>query len=69
MTAAGSAYAATEGTPMFVRKVCGFFGTVGFAAYARSLRKSVARFAHPQELGQVRSLVTRLRRSPTGGVA
>src|SRR6266480_4777387 len=32
---------------MFVRNVCGFFGTVGFAANARSFRNSVARDAQP----------------------
>ena len=32
---------------MFVRKVCGFVGTSGFAACARSLRKSVARETRP----------------------
>src|SRR5712691_982641 len=31
---------------MFVRNVCGFFGTAGFAAWARSLRNSVAREAN-----------------------
>src|SRR6266508_1601579 len=42
-----SAYNATDGTEMFVKNVCGFFGTVGSAANARSFRKSVAREAQP----------------------
>src|SRR3989442_16023252 len=32
---------------MFVRNVCGFFGTAGFTACARSFRNSVAREAKP----------------------
>ena len=32
---------------MFVRNVCGFFGTAGLAAKARSLRYSVARALQP----------------------
>src|SRR6266511_130911 len=33
---------------MFVRNACGFFGTAGLAAKARSLRNSVARSLQPQ---------------------
>ena len=48
-----TAYGAVPAAPMLVRKVCGFFGTplglvvasTGFNAYARSLRKYVARSA------------------------
>jgi O-antigen/teichoic acid export membrane protein len=50
------------------RGLGGFFArAAAFAAIPLLLLAT--RFAHPQELGQVRSLVTRLRRSPTGGVA